>query len=124
MTPDNITILKPNEVFVFGSNGIGSHAGGTAKIAHEKFGYPMGVSTGIVGQAYGIDTMGRKDKMLEDIEQLITTAKALPAITFYLTKVGCGIAGYDISEIAPLFKNPPKNMKVPKEFHEFNEEAI
>lgn len=113
-TPDNITELKPNEVFVFGSNGIGSHGSGAAKLAHEKFGYPMGVSTGLVGQAYGIDTMGRKMKMEEDIRQLITTARNLPAVTFYLTKIGCGIAGYSEEEIKPLFIETPDNIIKPK----------
>lgn len=115
---NNITELKLNEVFVFGSNGIGAHSGGAAKVAHEIFGYPMGVSTGVVGQAYGIDTMGRKDKMIEDINQFIATAKALPAITFYVTKVGCGIAGYNPKEVAPLFKDVPDNVCLPKEFQE------
>lgn len=117
-TPENITDLKPNECFVFGSNSIGSHTGGAAKIAYEKFGYPMGVSTGIVGQAYGIDTMGRKDKMIEDINQFISTARALPAVTFYVTKVGCGIAGYTPEEIAPLFETRSSNVILPKEFEE------
>lgn len=105
-----IDSLKPNEVFVFGSNGIGSHVGGAAKQAHEQFGYPIGVSTGLVGQAYGIDTMGRKDKMVEDIDNFIATAKAMPALTFYLTPVGTGIAGYKIEEIAPLFDDAPSNV--------------
>ena len=113
-TPDNITSLLPNSVFVFGSNGIGSHNAGAAKVAHENFGYPMGVSTGIVGQAYGIDTMGRIDKMKQDIEQFVLTAKSLPALTFYLTKVGCGIAGYEEEYMKELFQSTPNNVIKPK----------
>ena len=105
-----IDSLEENQVFVFGSNGIGSHGAGAAKQAYEQFGYPMGVSTGLIGQAYGIDTMGRKDKMIEDINNFIATAKALPALTFYLTPVGTGIAGYSIKEIEPLFVDIPSNV--------------
>jgi hypothetical protein len=105
--------LAPNEVFVFGSNGIGSHAAGAAKIAHEEFGYPIGVSTGLVGQAYGIDTMGRKEKMKEDIDNFIDTARQMPAVTFYLTRIGCGIAGYTDSEVALMFSDAPSNVILP-----------
>ena len=105
-----ITELKPNEIFVFGSNGIGAHAGGAAKTAHDKFGYPMGVSTGIVGQAYGIDTMGRKDKMIEDIGHFVQTARCLPALTFYLTPIGQGIAGYSRDEILAILPDMPSNV--------------
>lgn len=41
-TPERITELKPNEVFVFGSNLAGAHAGGAARIAMERFGAVWG----------------------------------------------------------------------------------
>ena len=37
-TPENISKLKQNEVFVFGSNKAGNHVGGAARVAVEKFG--------------------------------------------------------------------------------------
>lgn len=113
-TPDNITSLPENSVFVFGSNATGAHAGGAARTAHEKFGYPMGKSTGLIGQAYGIDTMGSTICMLRDITYFLETAKSLPAITFYLTKVACGIAGRDESEVMPLFADAPSNVIKPE----------
>ena len=37
-TPDFITELGPNDIFVFGSNLAGAHAGGAARLANQKFG--------------------------------------------------------------------------------------
>lgn len=56
-TPENITHLGKDEVFVFGSNLAGNHAGGAARIAHEKFGAVMGRGVGLQGQSYAIPTM-------------------------------------------------------------------
>ncbi len=114
VTSEGITKLGPNEVFVFGSNAIGAHSAGAAKVAHEKFGYPMGVSTGLVGQAYGIDTMGREMKMQDDIDNFIATARAMPALTFYLTRVGTGIAGYSDDHMKQFFRDMPDNVIKPE----------
>ena len=113
-TPENITELKPNEIFVFGSNAIGAHAGGAAKYAKDNFGAIEGIGQGLVGQTFAIDTMGRKERIEEGAEMLRDTALRLPALTFYLTKVGSGIAGFTEAEISPLFKDMPTNIIKPK----------
>lgn len=113
-TPDNIAKLEPNEIFVFGSNGIGAHSGGAALIAKESFGAVEGIGMGLVGQSFAIDTMGRKDRIKEGADMLRDTATRLPALTFYVTKIGCGIAGYSEEEIKPLFADMPANVIKPK----------
>lgn len=70
-TPENIQELKENQVFVFGSNMNGNHAGGAARLAVEKFGAIMGQAEGLQGQSYAIPTL---DKDMEKVteEELIT----------------------------------------------------
>lgn len=126
-TPEIITTLKPNEVFVFGSNNQGKHGKGAAKLAHEKFGAIYGTPVGLQGQSYAIVTkdlrIGKKSMPIEYIEiqirQLYSFAKLTrPDLTFLVTKIGCGLGGYKVDEIAPLFKQLPKfpNIILPKEF--------
>ena len=109
-----INELKPNEVFVFGSNAIGAHAGGAAKYAKEHFGAVECIGQGLVGQSFAIDTMGRKERIKEGADMLRDTAQRLPALTFYLTKVRCGIAGYSEDDIKPIFRDMPSNVIKPK----------
>lgn len=113
-TPENITELKPNEIFVFGSNAIGAHAGGAAKYAKEHFGAIEGIGIGLAGQSFAIDTMGRDDRIKESANLLRDTAERLPALTFYLTKVGCGIAGRSEDEMKQFFTDMPSNVIKPK----------
>ena len=123
-TPENITELKENEVFVFGSNMNGNHAGGAAYLAVEKFGAEMGNAEGIQGQSYAIPTLDKDMKRinLTDLEQSISRfydyADSHPELTFYLTKIGCGIAGYEESDIATVVncRDIPKNVIIPEEF--------
>ncbi len=104
ITPDFITDLKENEIFVFGSNLEGSHGGGAAKTAHNKFGAIWGQGVGLQGQSYGIPTMhGGVEEIRPYVDEFIEFAKSNPALTFLVTRVGCGIAGFHDSEIAPLF---------------------
>ena len=56
-TPENITSLGEDEVFVFGSNLAGRHCGGAARVARERFGAIMGQGVGMQGQSYAIPTM-------------------------------------------------------------------
>lgn len=99
-TPDNITELKPNEIFVFGSNLAGSHAGGAAKQAYEQFGAEWGIGEGLTGQCYAFPTLDEEmqplsgDDLIKARHKLYSTCRALPEKTFFLTKVGCGLAGF------------------------------
>ncbi|MBQ2852854.1 MAG: hypothetical protein IJE76_05620 [Bacteroidales bacterium] len=104
-TPNFITELKENEIFVFGSNLEGMHGGGAARIAYEKFGAIWGQGVGLQGQSYGIPTMhGGVEDIKPYVDELIEFAKSHPELTFLVTRIGCGIAGFRDEEIAPLFK--------------------
>jgi hypothetical protein len=113
-----ITKLKKNEIFVFGSNAQGNHAGGAAKMAHEKFGAEMGIARGMTGKCYAIDTMSGFDVLKEQIEPFISMVIACPDKVFLLTEIGCGIAGFKVEQIAPLFSGTTKleNLKLPESF--------
>ena len=118
-TPDFITQLKENEIFVFGSNLAGAHGGGAARIAMEKFGAEWGKGVGMQGQCYAIPTMqGGVDTVSPYVDEFILFAQAHPELTFLVTRIGCGIAGFRDSEIAPLFKDalPLENVILPKSF--------
>lgn len=109
-TPDVITTLLPNEVFVFGSNMNGNHWGGAAKIAHEKFGAVWGKGRGLCGQSYALPTLDEDMKPLRPSElktefmSLIRCAEMNPNLIFYLTKVGCGIAGFKVKEVRDIWR--------------------
>ena len=123
-TPENISSLNENEIFVFGSNANGQHAGGAARVAIEKFGAIMGQAEGLQGQSYAIPTLDEKmqkvsvENISESVKRLYEFAKQNPDKTFYVTKIGCGIAGFNTHEIADVFKQilSPKNIVLPKEF--------
>ena len=122
-TPNNITDLAQNEIFVFGSNSAGQHAGGAAAFAMDRFGAKWGVGEGLCGNTYALPTMDdltNPASMIPHIQKFIECAKQHPELIFYVTKVGCGIAGFTISEVAPLFKEALelKNVLLPKEFVE------
>ncbi len=103
-TPDRITELGENEFFVFGSNLSGMHGGGAALLAYRKFGAIWGQGVGLQGQSYGIPTMqGGVETIKPYVDEFIAFAKANPELLFYVTKIGCGIAGFTEEEISPLF---------------------
>ncbi len=104
-TSERITELQPNEIFVFGSNLKGMHGGGAAYIAYRKFGAIMGQGVGLQGQSYGIPTMqGGVETIRPYVDEFIAFAKEHPTLTFLVTRIGCGIAGFTDEEIAPLFE--------------------
>ena len=104
-TPEFITELQPNEIFVFGSNLKGMHGGGAAYIAYRKFGAIMGQGVGLQGQSYAIPTMqGGVETIRPYVDEFIAFAKEHQELTFLVTRIGCGIAGFTDEEIAPLFE--------------------
>lgn len=118
-TPENITSLEPDDIFVFGSNLEGMHLEGPAKVAHEKFGAVMGQGVGLQGQSYAIPTMqGGIDTIKPYVDDFIKFAYECDQNTFYVTRIGCGIAGFTDEEIAPLFKEARHlyNVRLPKSF--------
>lgn len=103
-TPEWITDLKPNEIFVFGSNLAGMHGGGAARVAMNRFGAIWGQGVGLQGQSYAIPTMqGGVDTIRPYVDEFIGFAKAHPEYTFLVTPIGCGIAGFTPESIATLF---------------------
>lgn len=104
-TPENIDSLKPNEVFVFGSNLAGRHGGGAARAALNRFGAVWGQGVGLQGQSYAIPTMqGGVETIKPYVDEFIDFARSHTGLKFYVTRIGCGIAGFKDEEIAPLFK--------------------
>ncbi len=115
-TPELITELQPNEIFVFGSNLKGMHGGGAAYIAYRKFGAIMGQGVGLQGQSYGIPTMqGGVETIRPYVDEFIAFAKQHPELTFLVTRIGCGIAGFTDDDISPLFQqaHEVKNIVLP-----------
>lgn len=118
-TPDFITRLNPGEIFVFGSNLAGMHGGGAARVALDRFGAVPGQGVGLQGQSYAIPTMqGGVDTIRPYVDEFIEFARSHPELKFYVTRIGCGIAGFADSEIAPLFADARglKNVVLPKTF--------
>lgn len=119
ITPEFVTELKENEIFVFGSNLAGMHGGGAALIAARKFGAQMGVGVGRTGKSYAIPTMhGGIDAIKPYVDDFICYAKATPKLHFLVTRIGCGIAGFRDEEMAPLFKEcmALENVSLPESF--------
>lgn len=119
ITPDYITSLKPNEIFVFGSNFAGMHGGGAARTARLYFGAVMGNGDGPQGQSYAIPTMqGGVDTIKPYVDKFITYAKSHPEQTFLVTPIGCGIAGFMPEDITPLFTDAinVENIHLPQSF--------
>lgn len=115
----HITTLQPNEIFVFGSNLSGMHGGGAARLAYQKFGAIWGQGVGLQGQSYGIPTMqGGVDTIKPYVDEFIKFAKTHPQLKFLVIEIGCGIAGFSVEEIAPLFEQAieVENIYLPERF--------
>ena len=104
-TPEHINSLFPDEIFVFGSNLHGHHGGGAAWAALNKFGAIYGQGVGLQGQSYAIPTMqGGVETIAPYVDEFVEFTQKHPDKFFYVTRIGCGIAGFRDEEIAPLFK--------------------
>ena len=105
-TPNLINELQPGEIFVFGSNLAGMHGGGAAYAAYRKFGAIWGQGVGLQGQSYAIPTMqGGVETIKPYVDEFIAFAREHPELTFLVTRIGCGIAGFRDEQIAPLFED-------------------
>ena len=120
ITPEHISTLQPEQIFVFGSNHFGHHAGGAARYALDHFGAEWGNGEGLQGQSYAIPTMEGLDSTKQAVERFIAFAKAHQELTFLVTPIGCGIAGYTPREIAPFFSDALsfENIFLPESFLE------
>lgn len=128
-SPDVINELKENEVFTFGANQEGRHGLGAAKLAVNKFGAIYGQAEGLQGQSYGLITTDLNksyrpsvsiELLTEQVNKFIQFAKDNPHLTFLVTEVGCGLAGFTVEQVAPLFKavllQNINNVRLPKKF--------
>lgn len=120
-TPERITQLKPDEVFVFGSNLAGAHGGGAACLAYIRFGAVYGQGVGLQGQSYAIPTMqGGVETIKPYVDEFIAFAQQHPERRFLVTRIGCGIAAFTPDDIAPLFQKAidQENIILPRDFVE------
>ena len=120
-TPDMISALAENEIFVFGSNLAGAHAGGAARVAHVRFGAVWGQGVGLQGQSYAIPTMqGGVETIKPYVDEFVSFAAEHKEYKFLVTRIGCGIAGFTPDEVAPLFVSALdlENVILPQDFVE------
>jgi hypothetical protein len=116
-------------IFVFGSNLAGRHGAGAAKEAARHWGALPGIGTGRQGQAYAIPTKDARlytlpiPQIKKFVSQFRGYAYEHPELSFLVTEVGCGLAGYTAEEIAPLFEGFPPNCVLPDAFNEILEEG-
>lgn len=124
-TPDYIDRLLPKQIFVFGSNALGYHTGGASGTARKRFGAIWGQAEGLQGQSYAIPVDYGKDVRRDNdvkaaVDRFITFAKEHTDLFFFVTRVGCGTAGYHDAEMAQFFKAALglQNVSLPKTFVE------
>jgi hypothetical protein len=109
--------MRDGAIFVFGSNLAGRHGKGAALTAKERYGAQRGVGFGPTGQAYAIPTKDERlqvlprDMIAVYVAEFIDYAKAHPELTFYLTPVGTGLAGYSQFSMRTLFSGAPANVE-------------
>lgn len=111
-----ITRLEPGEVFVFGSNAAGLHSAGAAALAHERFGAVWGQGHGLHCRSYAINSMSGLAILGLEITGFLEFAAEHPELRFLVTEIGCGIAGYTPTEVAPYFAGAGENVVLPERF--------
>jgi hypothetical protein len=112
-------------IFVFGSNLRGAHGAGAARAAFDHYDAAYGVGFGLSGRSFAIPT---KDSRIETmpladikphVDMFIDFAKTHPEMRFFVTRIGCGLAGYSDADIAPMFKDAPDNCDMPESWAEY-----
>lgn len=124
VTNNNIQTLNDNEVFVFGSNESGKHGAGAAALAYKKFGAVWGKGFGLWGDTFAIPTKDLNiqtlsiDEIRIYVNMFQSIAKDCSDLTFLVTEIGCGLAGYTPKDIAPLFYRSIniENIHLPESF--------
>jgi len=105
-------------IFVFGSNLLGIHGAGAARYAHEDLGAQWRVGEGLTGRAYALPTclqpgMPLSLRLSEHVERFLMFAKNNTEMRFFVSEVGCGLAGFSAKEVAPMFTSAPDNCDLP-----------
>ena len=118
------------EIFVFGSNLRGVHAGGSALHAYKHHGAVMGEGEGLHGDSYALPTLDHNMRIMTlreikgQVDKFLVFAKEHPDWTFNVVAIGCGIAGYVPAQIAPMFADAPDNCALSGEFKEVLEAQV
>ena len=117
--PDGIQ-PQPGQVFVFGSNLSGHHGGGAARAAHQNYGAEWGVAEGRTGRCYAIPTVNVQisgprplESIAHSVRNFLSYAEWDSKEQFFVTRIGCGLAGHKDADIAPMFANAPANCSLP-----------
>jgi len=117
-----------DSIWVFGSNLAGIHGAGAAEVAFEKFSASWAQGVGLSGRSYAIPTKDHNLKTLplKDIgpyiREFVAFTRKYCDSKFFVTRVGCGLAGFRNETIAPLFKNCGDNCNMPIGWKKFLEE--
>ena len=117
--------VPPGAVFVFGSNLAGRHGRGAALTALKEFGAVLGMGEGLQGKSYALPTKDARlqtltlEEIALNVQRFKVFAENNPLVSFYVTRVGCGLAGYADTQIAPLFKGVPYNCILPRGWVKF-----
>lgn len=118
------------QCFVFGSNLSGIHGAGAARAAHRNYGAAWGVAEGPTGDAYAIPTVRENiagpltlDEIRVAVDRFISYATAHPELSFFVTRIGCGLAGHRDQDVAPMFTQAPANCSLPDTWATYLEEA-
>lgn len=119
------TIPPKGWIWVFGSNLAGRHGAGAAKVAHKNFGAQYGCGEGPSGESYAIATKSRHLHTLsleiirDRVGVFIETARANPKKNYFVTRIGCELAGYTDADIAPMFKGAPANCSFAEQWKDY-----
>lgn len=113
-------LMERGAVFVFGSNHAGRHGRGAALVAMRKYGARPGQGEGLSGRSYGIPTKDRTictlplGRIWNHVGRFVAFARSRPDLTFAVTRIGCGLAGWRDKDIAPMFADAPDNCELPE----------
>lgn len=116
--------FRLGKIFVFGSNLAGIHAAGAAREAKESYGAINSYGIGLLGMSYAIPTKDVNIKTLPlyainlAVANFLVFAHERPAMLFYVTAIGTGLAGYTHAQIAPMFRHASENCELPEEWKE------
>lgn len=124
MPVDKVFESGPNRIFVFGSNTAGIHGAGAARTAYDLYGAVWGQGAGPQNESYAIPTKDSElqtlsiDEIAPYVTAFLEYAKAHPEKYFFVTRIGCGLAGYSDADMLPLFKGAPPNCELPHGWRE------
>lgn len=127
ITPEIITHPSQDENVLIGTNEAGIHGAGIARAA-MNWGARMGQGFGPMSNCFGLPTKDWQIQTLplEEIERYVKRYLAWTKLQrnfkwkYMITPIGCGLAGYEPVDIAPMFEECLNNRKfwLPKSFIE------